>query len=54
MTVAAVVLAAGAATRYGRPKQRELLPAVLAALSRSPIEDVVVVSGADSRALAGR
>ena len=54
MTVAAVVLAAGAATRYGRPKQRELLPAVLAALSRSPIEDVVVVSGAYSLDLAGR
>ena len=46
MTIAAVVLAAGAATRYGGPKQRELLPAVLAALSRSPVDDVVVVSGA--------
>lgn len=46
MAVAAVVLAAGAATRYGRPKQRELLPAVLAALARAPVDDVVVVEGA--------
>ena len=46
MTIAAVVLAAGAATRYGGPKQRELLPAVLTALSRSTVDDVVVVSGA--------
>jgi nicotine blue oxidoreductase len=46
MSIAAVVLAAGAATRYGRPKQRELLPPVLAALSASPVDDVVVVAGA--------
>jgi CTP:molybdopterin cytidylyltransferase MocA len=46
VTVAAVVLAAGASTRYGRPKQRELLPAVLDALARSPVDDVVVVAGA--------
>jgi CTP:molybdopterin cytidylyltransferase MocA len=47
VSVAAVVLAAGASTRYGRPKQRELLPAVLDALARSPlVDDVVVVSGA--------
>jgi CTP:molybdopterin cytidylyltransferase MocA len=46
VTVAAVVLAAGASTRYGRPKQRELLPAVLDALARSPVDAVVVVSGA--------
>jgi nicotine blue oxidoreductase len=44
--VAAVVLAAGASTRYGRPKQRELLPAVLDALARSPVDEVVVVAGA--------
>lgn len=44
--VAAVVLAAGAATRYGGPKQNEFLPAVLAALARAAVDDVVVVSGA--------
>lgn len=43
MTVAAVVLAAGASTRYGRPKQHELLPAVLAQLADL---EVVVVEGA--------
>jgi CTP:molybdopterin cytidylyltransferase MocA len=44
--IAAVVLAAGASTRYGRPKQRELLPAVLDTLALAPVDDVVVVSGA--------
>jgi CTP:molybdopterin cytidylyltransferase MocA len=42
--IGAVVLAAGAATRYGAPKQREFLPAVLAALEG--LEPVVVVQGA--------
>ncbi len=46
MAVAAVVLAAGAATRYGRPKQRELLPSVLERVEQSPVDDVVVVAGA--------
>lgn len=46
MTVAAVVLAAGAATRYGGPKQAEFLPAVLAALEQARVQDVVVVAGA--------
>ena len=46
MTVAAVVLAAGAATRYGGPKQAEFLPAVLAALGGTQITEVVVVAGA--------
>ena len=46
MTVAAVVLAAGAATRYGGPKQAEFLPAVLAALAGAPLAEVVVVAGA--------
>jgi CTP:molybdopterin cytidylyltransferase MocA len=46
VTLAAVVLAAGAATRYGSPKQVELLPAVLDALGRTQIRDVVVVAGA--------
>ena len=39
-----MVLAAGAATRFGAPKQRLLLPAVLERLGA--IEEVVVVSGA--------
>jgi CTP:molybdopterin cytidylyltransferase MocA len=40
------VLAAGAATRYGGPKQVELLPSVLAALVRTGVDEVVVVEGA--------
>jgi CTP:molybdopterin cytidylyltransferase MocA len=40
------VLAAGAATRYGGPKQIELLPSVLAALERTRVDEVVVVEGA--------
>jgi CTP:molybdopterin cytidylyltransferase MocA len=46
--IAAVVLAAGASSRYGTepPKQVELLPQVLAALEASTVDDVVVVSGA--------
>jgi CTP:molybdopterin cytidylyltransferase MocA/predicted nucleotidyltransferase len=43
-----VVLAAGAGTRYGGPKQAELLPAVLAALERTSIDEIVVVEGAHS------
>jgi CTP:molybdopterin cytidylyltransferase MocA len=46
MRIAAVVLAAGAATRFGSPKQRLLLPDVLAALRESSVDDVVVVAGA--------
>jgi CTP:molybdopterin cytidylyltransferase MocA len=44
--VAAVVLAAGEATRFGAPKQRLLLPAVLERLARSAVDEIVVVSGA--------
>ena len=44
--IAAVVLAAGAATRYGSPKQNVFLPRVLAALEDSVVEDTVVVAGA--------
>jgi nicotine blue oxidoreductase len=46
MTVAAVVLAAGEATRFGAPKQRLLLPSVLDRLGASPVDEVVVVAGA--------
>jgi nicotine blue oxidoreductase len=42
--IGAVVLAAGAATRFGAPKQRLLLPAVLQRLEG--VSEVVVVSGA--------
>jgi CTP:molybdopterin cytidylyltransferase MocA len=45
--IAAVVLAAGASTRFGSPKQAVLLPAVLERVRKSPaIADVVVVLGA--------
>jgi nicotine blue oxidoreductase len=40
------VLAAGASSRYGGVKQRELLPAVLDALAESAVDEVVVVEGA--------
>jgi CTP:molybdopterin cytidylyltransferase MocA len=46
MPVAAVVLAAGEASRFGAPKQRLLLPGVLARLAAAPLDDVVVVAGA--------
>jgi nicotine blue oxidoreductase len=41
-----VVLAAGEATRFGAPKQQLLLPHVLERLRASPVDEVVVVSGA--------
>jgi nicotine blue oxidoreductase len=44
--IAAVVLAAGAATRFGAPKQRFLVPRVLERLAVSPVDEVVVVEGA--------
>jgi CTP:molybdopterin cytidylyltransferase MocA len=44
--VAAVVLAAGAATRYGSPKQRVFLPRVLERLRAGSVEEIVVVAGA--------
>jgi CTP:molybdopterin cytidylyltransferase MocA len=46
--IAAVVLAAGASSRYGTspPKQEVFLPAVLGALLGSRIDEVVVVTGA--------
>jgi CTP:molybdopterin cytidylyltransferase MocA len=44
--IAAVVLAAGAATRFGAPKQTLLLPEVLAALADSSVNEIVVVASA--------
>ena len=44
--VGAVVLAAGAASRYGSPKQHLFMPRVLDALRASSVEDIVVVAGA--------
>ena len=44
--IAAVVLAAGAATRFGSPKQRLLLPHVLDALRGSSVGEIIVVTGA--------
>ena len=48
MSVYAVVLAAGASSRYGTdpPKQVAFLPRVLDALRESAVDGVVVVSGA--------
>jgi nicotine blue oxidoreductase len=40
------VLAAGAATRFGSPKQRLLLPQVLERLRGAPVAETVVVAGA--------
>jgi CTP:molybdopterin cytidylyltransferase MocA len=44
--IGAVVLAAGAATRFGGPKQQLLLGDVLARLRTAPVDEIVVVSGA--------
>ena len=44
--IPAVVLAAGAATRFGSPKQLLLLPYVLDALRAAPVDEIVIVSGA--------
>lgn len=44
--IAAIVLAAGEATRFGAPKQRLLLPSVLERLGRAGVDEIVVVEGA--------
>jgi len=44
--IAAIVLAAGAATRFGSPKQRLLVEEVLARVRAAGIDEVVVVTGA--------
>jgi CTP:molybdopterin cytidylyltransferase MocA len=44
--LAAVVLAAGAASRFGAPKQALLLPAVLERVREAALDEIVVVLGA--------
>jgi nicotine blue oxidoreductase len=44
--ISAVVLAAGAATRFGSPKQLLLLPYVLDGIRAAPVDEIVIVSGA--------
>lgn len=44
--VAAVILAAGAASRFGAPKQALLLPEVLGRVRESSVDEIVVVAGA--------
>jgi molybdenum cofactor cytidylyltransferase len=46
VVVAAVVLAAGASTRFGTPKQNVLLAEVLGRVRRSSVVEIVVVLGA--------
>lgn len=57
--ISAVVLAAGAATRFGSPKQLLILPYVLDRLHAASVDEIVIVSGAypieesDTLSLAG-
>jgi molybdenum cofactor cytidylyltransferase len=44
--VSAVILAAGASTRFGSPKQQLLVEPIVARVRRSSVDDVLVVVGA--------
>jgi nicotine blue oxidoreductase len=44
--IAAIVLAAGEASRFGSPKQQLLLPTVLERLAGTSVDEIVVVEGA--------
>ena len=46
MRIAAIVLAAGEASRFGSPKQRILLPRVLERVLQTSVDEIVVVEGA--------
>jgi nicotine blue oxidoreductase len=46
VTIGSVVLAAGAATRFGAPKQELMLGEVLTRLASAPVDEIVVVAGA--------
>jgi CTP:molybdopterin cytidylyltransferase MocA len=52
--ISAVVLAAGASTRFGSPKQHVLLEPVVARVRASTVDDVVVVLGAHDVATTAR
>jgi CTP:molybdopterin cytidylyltransferase MocA len=52
--VAAVVLAAGAASRYGSPKQQRFLPEVLRRVRAGTVDEIVVVAGAHALDAAAR
>jgi nicotine blue oxidoreductase len=44
--IAAIVLAAGEASRFGSPKQNVLLPRVLERLQEAPVDEILVIEGA--------